>query len=58
MKAIRPVIRELSIAYYRWALAEIDPLHEDVPFIVHRLRDLLVERNARRCYLRRGLEWL
>ena len=27
-------------AYYRWALAEISPLHKDVPYIVRRLNEL------------------
>ncbi|MCC2632145.1 MAG: hypothetical protein K0S48_31 [Ramlibacter sp.] len=46
-RALFPVIdlwaavrRRCQIAYYRWALAEISPLHEDVPMIVHRLRTL------------------
>ena len=56
--AFRPLIREASIAYYRWALAEIHPMHPDVPHIVHRLRDLLAERHAAPCYLRRAVEWL
>jgi hypothetical protein len=42
---LRPFIREARIAYYRWALAEIDPMHPDVPYIVHRLRVLLDERQ-------------
>lgn len=58
MKPLRPLVREASIAYYRWALAEINPMHPDLPRIVHRLRDLLAERYARPCYLRRIYEWL
>lgn len=58
MNPLRPLFREASIAYYRWALREIHPLHADVPHIVHQLRHLLNERHARPCILRRTLEWL
>lgn len=58
MNCIRPLVREASIVFYRWALAEIHPLHPDVPHIVHRLRDLLAERYSTNCYLRRALQWL
>lgn len=40
MRAFRPLIREMQLRYYRWALAEISPLHADVPYIVRRLNDL------------------
>jgi hypothetical protein len=46
MTWLRPFIREARIAYYRWALAEMPPLHPDVPYVVHRLRSLLDERKA------------
>jgi hypothetical protein len=52
------LIREASIVYLRWALKEIHPMHPDVPRIVLTLRDLLAERYARPCYLRRVLRWL
>ena len=38
--ALRPLIREARLAYFRWAMREICPLHDDVPRIVleiHRL---------------------
>lgn len=57
-RALRPLARELAIAYYRWALAEISPMHPDVPYIVHRLRRLLDDQYARPCYLRRVAQWL
>lgn len=46
-RSLRPLWRETAIAYYRWALREIHPLHPDVPFIVRRLRALLDERGPR-----------
>lgn len=58
MKAFRPLYREAAIVFYRWALAEIHPMHDDVPAIVLRLRQLLNERHAQPCLLRRTLEWL
>jgi hypothetical protein len=61
LKAIRPVIREVAIAWYRWALHDLqikNPHHPDLFLIVVRLRDLLAERHAARCYLRRTVEWL
>jgi len=56
--AMRPLIREASIVYLRWALREINPMHPDVPRIVLTLRDLLAERYAQPCYLRRVWSWL
>jgi hypothetical protein len=32
--------RMAAVAWYEWALREIDPMHEDVPYIVHRLNAL------------------
>jgi hypothetical protein len=32
--------RALEALHLQWALREIDPLHPDVPWIVHRLREL------------------
>jgi hypothetical protein len=43
-RALRPLWREAAIRYYRWALAEIDLQHPDLPRIVMRLRSLLDER--------------
>lgn len=56
--AFRPLVREWRIAFYRWALREIDPMHDDVPRIVLRLRNLLAERYARPCYLQSVWRWL
>ena len=44
---LRPLWRELAIAYFEWALASIHPLHEDVPFIVRRINELKAERLSR-----------
>lgn len=41
---LRPLWRELAIAYFEWALDSIDPMHEDVPFIVRRINELKAER--------------
>lgn len=41
---LRPLWRELAIAWYEWALASINPLHEDVGFIVQRINELKSER--------------
>lgn len=57
-RALWPLWREASIAFYRWALSEITPTHPDVPHIVRRLRELLDERHARPCYLQRTWRWL
>lgn len=48
MKSLRPIWRELSILFYRRALAEIDPMHRDVPVIVLTLHALHNERKAAR----------
>lgn len=56
--ALRPLVREFHIAYLRWALSEICPMHQDVPAIVLKLRALLHERYARTCYLRATWSWL
>jgi hypothetical protein len=55
---IRPFIREAHLFYLSWALAEIDPLHPDVPAIVLKRRQLINERHATNCYLRRAIQWL
>lgn len=55
--ALRPLVRELAIFYYRRALAEINPTHADVPLIVRSLHSLLAERHRPTCFIRR-IEWL
>jgi hypothetical protein len=59
---IYPVWREAAIAWYRWALRELqrkDPTHPDVSFIVLRLRALLDERAGQPpSLLRRAWQWL
>jgi hypothetical protein len=40
VNAFKPLIRELQLRWFTWALAEISPLHPDVPYIVRRLNDL------------------
>lgn len=35
-----PVLRLMALAYYRRALREINPMHEDVPLIVFRINEL------------------
>lgn len=47
MSAIRPLLREFSLWYFRRALKEICPMHADVPFLVHRINALTFERNQR-----------
>lgn len=44
MNAFKPLIREIKILFYKWALAEIAVTHDDVPRIVMRLNDLKAER--------------
>lgn len=40
MRAFAPLLREIQIRWFQWALAEINPSHPDVPYIVHRLNQL------------------
>ena len=40
MKSLYPLWRELALRWWRWALSEIDPMHPDLPKIVHRIREL------------------
>jgi hypothetical protein len=42
--AFRPLWRELRIAYYELALQQINPLNDDVPYIVARINELKAER--------------
>lgn len=37
---LSPVFRLAALVYYRWALREIDPMHPDVHYIVHRINEL------------------
>ena len=46
VKALRPLVREAKLAYLRWALREIHPLHADVPQIVLAVNQLQAERSA------------
>lgn len=39
-RALEPLVRHWQIFFYEWALAEISPLHDDLPYIVHRLNEL------------------
>ena len=45
MRGLRPVLRELRLAYFRWALREVHPLHKDVPYIVLKIHELTAERS-------------
>jgi hypothetical protein len=40
MRGLYPLWRRWQIVYFKWALAEIHPLHEDVPLIVCKLNIL------------------
>ena len=46
-RAIRPLLRELSLMFHQRALREINPLHRDVPLIVLRIHQLTAERNTK-----------
>lgn len=37
---IRPVLNLIALAWWKWALSEIDPMHPDVPGIVTRINEL------------------
>jgi hypothetical protein len=37
---LEPFARLAALAYYRWAMSQIDPLHPDVPSIVCRISEL------------------
>jgi hypothetical protein len=60
-RALRPLIREIKFAYYRWALHELqqkDPHHADIPLIVLRLRDLRAERVSSDSIYSSFVRWL
>ncbi len=42
----RGLLREIELAYLRWARSEIDPLHPDLSYIVLRINALESERHA------------
>jgi hypothetical protein len=39
-RSIKPIWDLARLYYYRWALAEIDPQHPDVPAIVRVINEL------------------
>ena len=40
MFGLQPIVHAWKLFFYRWALREINPLHPDLPYIVHRLAEL------------------
>lgn len=40
MSGIRPVLRLIALAYYRWAAREICPLHPDAAYVHRRVYEL------------------
>jgi hypothetical protein len=49
VRALWPLLRPALIAWWRWALRELqqrDPSHPDIPEIVRRLRDLEATHTA------------
>ena len=40
MSGIRPILNLIALAYYRWARAEIDPMHPDLTKVVVRCNEL------------------
>lgn len=45
MKGLMPLWRLACLAYFRRALREINPMHDDVPFLVRRINDLSSRSN-------------
>jgi hypothetical protein len=41
------MVLHIKLAFYRWAAAEIHPLHPDVPKVMHRVRDLEAQLEGR-----------
>lgn len=41
---MNPVLRLWTLAFYRWALREIDPMHPDLPHLVVRINELETAR--------------
>lgn len=61
MKWLRPLTREASLLFYRWARHDLqrkNATHPDLPFIVHRIRDLLAERAASEGFDKQLMRWL
>lgn len=48
MKVLHLIHVMVAQAFYRWAMREIDPMHRDVPLILHRQREL--EDKAQRIF--------
>ena len=46
IRAIRPLLREVALLYYRRARKEMSPLHADMPLVVLRILDLERERRT------------
>ena len=40
MNGIRPIFDLMALAFYRWARAEIDPMHPDLPYVLNRIAEL------------------
>lgn len=40
LRFARALLREIELAYLRWARSEINPLHDDVPYIVLRINEI------------------
>lgn len=61
VKCFRPLVREASIAFYRWARHDLqrkDPGHPDLPGIIVRLRDLRAERRTQPSIVKAAVRWL
>lgn len=37
---LQSIFRLMALAYYHWAIREMNPQHPDVPYVVLRLREL------------------
>lgn len=46
LRFARALLREVELAYLRWARSEIDPLHPDLSYIVLRINALESDRHA------------
>lgn len=40
MNSLRPLLHLFELAFKRWALREIDPMHPDLPKLVLRVNEL------------------
>lgn len=43
MSGLAPVLNLARLVFYRWAREEMNPLHPDLPYVIHRINQL--ERN-------------